>query len=425
MRVFWSLVVDALRAIRLTWMQLVAWLIGAKVVTWLLFNLAVMVGSISKGNDSWQPVAGTSVFALSVIAQLVGVIGILLTIDSGFRPNADHGADVGEVNGKRVLDAIAGSLLPFVVFYGAWGLFHKDFGVFQGELVFSTGSAPILENPRPFFAAALACFGARLLLESRWRSSQNPVTGVTAAIFEGLWMVLAFIGLTDAIRSTKGWIGSRVVTDQVTDYGDLITTWLDAVPTPFHLELGQIASGLVPLMIAGLLLPLIWLVIGAVVFGVDVYSEEELVTTRPVRGFARLILHLPAQTRRFLAAASNEVREKYSPMFNAIRLIIFTGIVFFLAYAATYTLSIAIGGWAQLGAQELIGPQQQQFWSHFSTTISLTEEFVGDLLRLAMVAVAARIMILNAEGAVEELHAKDLSEDAADEPDRDLFPADA
>lgn len=375
--------------VRRCWAGLTTWLLLGIVGSWAMRRIAYGVAVAGGGDDWWQPVGATALFALAIMIKLVAVVGMFLVVaqtlsethtttllepDDDFIPHL--------LGGERLLDAIAAALLPLVVFYGAWGLFQQDWGEFVGTLILELGARPPVGGNAALASAGVA-FILRLATEVGWERTGRPVLGILAAVFEGLWMVLALIGLQPLIERAVNWIRERVIIDW---FGDAY----DAMLSPL--------SGVLPDLSDGLLLPMLWLVIGAVViFNLAEHSASE---TNPQRGRAM----------RLVLLATGEIREKYEPMLHGVRLVLRAGALLFLAYAAAYATVLALGDWLMIGVFHTIGPRPFAFWAAFDDTLYSFESLLVEPLRITLIVACALLVTRRARARAHEQPQPDSAE---------------
>lgn len=407
MKLFAGFLVQAVRIAVRNLPGMLAWMLAAWVANHLLFQLAVRLARTNA-------VLGASVFALSVIALLAGIIGMFYVLQDDLPFLAHERDETTESSGlagirvreRHALEALAASLLPFVVIYGAWGLLREQWGdylysnIMSGHLRAGTPGLMML-------GAAAAAFVIRLLFERRWRRTSGVASGLIAGLFEGVWMVLALVGVRDLILHVTSWVKHRRVVDSVLSGWHTATGWVADIPippTPYHLSdlsgpwLGDLRSGIT--------LALVWLALAATILGRDmeVFEQATLDARRPRRR-AGILRHVPHWMFRLIESASGEIREKYVPLLVAGRMVMHAGWMVFLAFAAAYATVVTGSEWASVGVTRLLGPHEFAFWTGYDQSLELVRLAITEPIRIALLAVAVDTVLALSARRVVARHA--------------------
>ena len=355
---------------------------------------------------------GLVLLAFSVIASLVGYIVMLQVLASRLLStpeglvdsvaNEAHGELVparaaASLHGRedRVVDAIAASILPFLIFYGAWGLTEGRFGeYFVRVIADDPDSWTALSIPTLLVLSGVS-FMVRALFEWRWRKFDSAIAGILAAICEGLWMVFALFAAKRASDPVMDWIGER-----------RIIHWLDTTLTEAANAIGDVGIGGLTVgellnlrqewsieLRDALFIPIVWLVIGLVVLARDLeHREGEVQQWRVIGGVHQRMVGLHPALRPFVAAYG-EFREKLLPLLIGLRAALHAGPVLLLAYCAVYGLLVTGSDWLARGVFRMVGSQDAVFWNAWLALIELPFLLVTDVLRLTLVAVATSLVL--------------------------------
>lgn len=298
---------------------------------------------------------------------------------------------------RHVVDAVAMAILPFLVFYSAWGMFGEEFRLYSVSLLNERGLEAYAE-PTELNAfgvplvVALASWGLRILVERFYKRNENKFLGMLVALFEANWMFFAVFSVAQLISNSKTWVSGREVVASLQYATVDLTRWLgDLTALPVEAGylalLGAIATGWGHLK-DGLFEPLLWLAIAAVVFGAEVDRHESLfrkgtrgaqieeVVTRP-SGFIRGVT-------RF---TSRDMLDKYMPVFNALRFVLRVGPVFCLSFCLYYVLVELAFSWLHRGILVFIGPNEfLGWWWQWLLPIDFAVEALHELVRVCLLA---------------------------------------
>lgn len=115
---------------------------------------------------------------------------------------------------RRVVDGVVLAIMPFLVFYGAWGLIKEEYDAYSIGL-FNTGGVEAFATPTglswfgmPLVVAVVAWL-LRRVCGHFYAKGHNPVLGVLTALFEGIWTFLALFSVGVFIGFSHEWIGNR------------------------------------------------------------------------------------------------------------------------------------------------------------------------------------------------------------------------
>lgn len=376
------------RALRLAgrWLPwLVLWFSAGQLARWALPWLAAEIGR--GGHPELRRVAVVALFVLFLLATATMYVGMLYVLRH--RGEADDG------QAEKFIDVLGRSLLPFMIVYVAWGLLFKDAATFSFADVKRTinnlgdpGETYVIQDMRVAWALAAGCFLVRMLFE-RWHVSQREngghgrVPGLVAAFFETAWTLFTISSVAVTFGQASAWAADRRVWVGATS---VLNRMVEAAP--WLGTAGDLLGRLLPLVKDGLILPLVWLTIAAIVYGVEVHDHREVLGGTRLEGAAERLSGMRGFLRRPLGGMSADLRDKYFPLVYAVRLVWRGGIPLFAAFALCYGLTDVLSQQAWLAATWLIGPHDTGTWHVLIVPVNFGRDLIHDGLRIAVLAAA-------------------------------------
>jgi hypothetical protein len=178
------------------------------------------------------------------------------------------------------------------------------------------------------------------------------------------WKDAAFAWLAEHPLSAYMFEGWRSLTHLITPAGA-------ASFTPVE----QTAPGLVAdaqALFFYALLPTVWLVIAALIYGYDMHSQDEIeASSSRLRRLKERYASLPRLLRDFIAHFVDGYIKRYRAVANGIRLTFATSLQLFLTLIVAYRLIDWTCAWAWSGLADLIGPHPLDLWQIFAHGLSL------------------------------------------------------
>lgn len=374
------------RALRLAgrWLPwLVLWFSAGQLARFGLPWLAAEIGR--GGHPDLRRVAVVMLFVLFVLATATTAVGMLYVL----RRRDEDGPN------EKFLDLLGRSLLPFVIVYVAWGLLYHDAAVFTFADLKRTldstsdpGLTAVIPDVEVAWGLAAGCFVVRALFE-RYHASRRTlgkpgrVSGLAAAFFEAAWTLFAVSSVSVTSGQVSGWLaGRRVWVGASSVLNDL----LDAAP--WLSTVGDLLGRAVSLVTNGLVLPLVWLTIAAIVYGVEVHDHREVLGGTRLERAADRLGGMRGMVRRPLGLMSADQRDKYLPLAYAVRLVWRGGIPLFASFALCYALAQVVSEQAWLGVTWLIGQQDPGLWHVLVVPVNFGRDLIYDVLRICVLAAA-------------------------------------
>lgn len=345
-----------------------------RVVHDLVLLCAVYVGDVAGP----RKYLGFAVMSLAVLATLAAYVAMLRVLTP--RPEAGESPGQGE---ERLGAVIAHTLLPFIAFYGAWGLFAGDvqqYSILAQEL-FGVQQIKNLEfDPLVVTSViAAATFGVRVAFEKAYERTRRALFGLFTTVFESMWMFFAVVSVEVFISARIDWVTSRAAW---VGAGDAIGSVLGPV--------GDAVGLVLPNPKDALLMPLIWLTIAAVVYGRQMDSDAAAISSARAE---RAWNGVPAPVQNAAEFVSRDLRGKYTPMLNGVRLVLRAGPIFFLGFCLCYVVLTAARDWAFIGVTRLAGPHDADWWTMWHGPIKFGVTALYEVLRISLLAAAFQLLV--------------------------------
>lgn len=268
---------DAGRLLARHWPALVAVAVLAEVAHELALQAALAVAPSST-------VLGLLVLCFSPLASVVGIVVMLHVV----RREDDGRADL-----RGLLGAVASVLVPYLVVYEFYGGLSSDWQAYVDaaalDHAIAAGAGIETASPVPeglgvsVLVVVGAALGLRTVLDRlaqrrdrlRTASGADPRSSartaalrIVAGYCEVVWIVVGAFTVTAAVGTVRGWWSTRAVVVEVTSWWEGVVDGL-GVLRPVVEALGPTTSLLVAGVVTGLVVPLAWLTLGTIVYGVE------------------------------------------------------------------------------------------------------------------------------------------------------------
>jgi len=377
---------DAVRPIGLTfslllrfWPQLVALVLIGILAGDLLMQLAAHAALVNH-------FAGLALLTLVAFAQLVVTVAMFQILRPGLPAvrtvQASTGSDQPDQAGEasRLARMVTIALLPFFAYYAAWGFLGdtvRQYSRFTLELAPFDKSNNVLDvlDSRWLVVSVVISWLIRRLAKAMQKRSTNPLWQIVVIVCETNWI---FIGLYVISRWKDGalhWIMSRNIWSFLQAMADGITgptaSAFAATPPPVELTSINTTTTAVNLFFY-MLLPVIWLVMAALVYGYDVRDDRELMrSNRHIEQVGAHYARVPKFLRDFVGHFIKGYRSRYLPIANGVRITLNSGLLLIVVLIVGYQLIGWGAAWLWLGATRLIGAHDLDTWQIISHGVSL------------------------------------------------------
>jgi hypothetical protein len=361
-------------------------------ILWFTVGRALRYGIFYAGyrfsGNGWVPVVALS---FGVLAQLAVTVAMLHTVRDGLaairqRDLAEKLAPWAAREEESIFDAMGRALLPFMIFYIAWGWIGRDArdfvssaegrGFAEGGLSQQIKGAGLITNLSTHMYIALAATAIFFMLKSGtdwWVVPRLARVGpLLLAVFELHWTLFGVFTVDHYRGNVGNWITGRELWAALSDvFGPAASLW-----GPFkNAVLGA----------------LVWLVIAGVILGVDADEEAAIGQGRIGRRLAAVSgIHKPKSPREVL---SRELRDKWFPAVHGIRLVRRAGWMSFGVFCVLF-VGLDVGQeYLRRGVYYLVGPHPIPFWMVRLTPINLGVDLIHDVLRICLLAAAFDLLV--------------------------------
>ncbi len=289
---------DAGRLLARHWPALVAVAVLAQVVHELALRAALAVAPSSG-------VLGLLVLCFSPLASVVGIVVMLHVLRREPRDDRDR------LEVRALLGSIASVLVPYLVIYEFYGGLSSDWQAYVDSAAldhaFAAGAGIETASPIPegfgltVLLVVAGALLARTLLDRLARRVGRGVTGsggeartsarsaavrIAAGYCEVVWIVVGAFTVTALVGQVREWWTSRVVVVEVTTWWDGVIARVEVL-RPLVDAVGPTTSLLLAGVVTGLVVPLAWLTLGTIVYGVEAIDVVDPVHATPDTGSGR------------------------------------------------------------------------------------------------------------------------------------------
>jgi hypothetical protein len=293
-------------------------------------------------------------------------------------PLADAQAKAMPAN--RFTAALTIALVPFFAYYAAWG--------FLGDTVRDYSRLALTLDPFGSHGMALdildgwwlvlpvtLAYGVRRLAKALKARANAVVWDVVIVLCEANW---AFIGLFVLSRwkdAALAWLADHPLSSYMLAAWHWLIHPIQPAGAAGFTPVEQTPAGLAA-NAQGLffyaLLPVVWLVIAALIYGYDMHARDEIERrSARFRLLQRRYAELPRPLRDFIAHFVDGYLTRYRAVLNGIRLTFTTSLLLFLTLIIAYRLTDWASAWAWFGLARLIGPHPLDLWQIFAHGLSL------------------------------------------------------
>jgi hypothetical protein len=401
------------------WPQLAAcYLLGLLVRTGAI-ELAAWAGH---DNDWWASL----IMPLAGLARLGSYVAMFLVL----RRSIPVLASFPRASARR-LDLFATVIVPFFAIYLGWKMFAEDWLAFEaaalnyriGENMARVASGGALSELHPdtlpvgpsTVVLIIAALAGRYVLS--WLKDRLPGWLLPFRIYvDALWvfLVLSFSvnkGLTWLINPA-GWLAERRIVVWFNTARAGLFSHFQPLETAWDTVMWALRT-----VFGGAAIPLLWLAIAGIVYGVSLALEWNQVAHRVARRVAGdragVLIERAAPTGKRLQTrwqvVPKPLREKtrdraleqfgkFRPIADSARLVLHGGVVALSLYVLAYLVlawldmsgafyRVQFGdGYLFRGMAWVLGPHSAQFWSAYSTPLSLISHLIIEPLRICLVA---------------------------------------
>ncbi|RCW87288.1 hypothetical protein [Phyllobacterium bourgognense] len=361
------------------WPQLIAVVLLGLTVSDLLMWVAVKAAYINH-------YAGLGLLALVALTQLVTTVSMIQIVRPGLpsvnaaQTQADEQADRREFGLSRLTTIIAVALLPFFAYYAAWGFLGdtvRQYSRLALELrPFEGGGGSVLDvlDSKWILLSVAISWIVRSFAKAMKERTKRSVWDIIMVVCETNWI---FIGLYIISRWKDDWLQALVEGRLWSWFEQFFAALAQPVSSAFAAALVPVEqvpenfSAVAINLFFHALLPVIWLVMVALVYGHDVRDQKELMRIHHrVERFGERYQAIPKFLRDFIEHFIRGYRSRYLPIANGVRLTLNSGLLLIITLILGYRFIEWAAAWLWLGTAHLIGPHSIAVWEVLANGVS-------------------------------------------------------
>lgn len=388
----WDIPRLAARLLWRHWPALLFWFFAMRVSYGLAMDAAIWLAETSV-------LLSYAAIAVLIVAQLAGTIAMFLSLRPSLPMLAQARTALRAPAQRPWIDSLAVALLPFFAYYATWGLLEGVKRDFRLQYIFGIWyeqqeSLGDILSVKGVWIALVAAWAVRWVAKKRAAITGHARWLILSTVCEAYWVYVGVAAIAKLIGMGKDWWHGRAV------YVAVANWWEN--PLALYETLPAIKRALVPVWdfvstaAGAVLLPLIWLAITAIVYGLDLRRGTRIdAADARLRYLSRRYRNLPTLARKAADKASAGWNSKGVPVVNSLRLVLRAGLPALLMLCVCWQLLAFVDAWAWRVAVNLIGPNDPAWWSVIGQPISLL--FNGPLsLRPALFTEMMRVVLLAA-----------------------------
>ncbi|WP_122261946.1 hypothetical protein [Ornithinimicrobium cerasi] len=396
------------------------------VAHWPVLVVVLLLGAVARELVLWasfelskvSPVAATITAALAPLSAVAALVVALRVVMPSLR-------NVPEATGltrSRRLSVLASALVPFLAVYASQGYLREDVRRFVNEVtadefrstnwfIETAGARTLADVSLPVTAAVVV--GALVL---RWGldrfdlAQRNLGLGLLAAWVEALWLVTVAKTISTGWEGAWAWVlGRRGVAWLMDGWAAAMGvlgpagTWFDSAVSWLWDLLGDFDTLVV--------VPLAWLVVGAVVYGRELAEPRDtdlsrvgvrvVGAIRDERALARLerarqrsarvrarASRLPVWLREWAAAPVTSVTERFAALGRGLLTLLRAGLVPMVTLCLVLILARHAGVAVAILLRAVVGPMDAEWGRVVAPYVSMGLNLVTTLLMVVLIAAA-------------------------------------
>ncbi|HST44627.1 MAG TPA: hypothetical protein VLK29_05315 [Luteimonas sp.] len=336
--------------------------------------------------------------AVLIVSQLVGAIAMFLVLRPSM-PSMQARSGLPTMLAQRAwLDVLAVALLPFFAYYAAWGLLDgikRDFILtYQGWVSFERRE-PLQDilALRGLWIALAVSWGLREVSKRRFAATRHGAWSILVAACEAYWLFVGAAVIARGWGLATAWWESRVVYVSITRWWE--NPFIGLVSLAPLKRLVDPAWEVLATAAGAVAMPLVWLAIAAIVYGMDLRRRGRLDRhDAHARLVSRRYRNLHPVLKKAVDKASGGWSGKGIPILNAIRLVLRAGLPALLVLCVGWALLDFVDAHAWGLATRAIGSRAWEEWRVIGQPLSLLingpmslqPALVTQLLRVVLLA---------------------------------------
>jgi hypothetical protein len=372
------------------WPALLFWFFAQRVAYDLLLQVSIRLAEASI-------LLSYAAIAMLIVTQLVGVIAMLLVLRPSLPTQGVVRAPESQSQSSW-LNVLAVALLPFFAYYASWGLLDgikRDFmlSYLSGVSFENRESLADILGVHGLWIALLIAWAVRAVAKRRAAATGHGAWAIIATVCEAYWVFVGVSAVAKGISMAKDWWQARVVYATVAQWWE--NPFLGLVSLAPLKRMLDPAWDFLSTAASAVVMPLIWLAITAIVYGLDLRRRQRLGDIDVhARVLARQYKGLHVVWRKLADKASAGWTSKGVPVANSLRLVLRAGLPALLTLCLCWQLLATVDAWTWRVVTRWIGARQWQEWQVLAQPLlvvvngplSLRPALLTELLRIVLLA---------------------------------------
>jgi len=361
------------------WPQLVAVVLLGLTISDLLMWVAVKAAYINH-------YAGLGLLTLVALTQLVTTVSMIQIVRPGLpsvsaaQTEADEQAEGSEFGLSRLTTIIAVALLPFFAYYAAWGFLGDTVRQYSRLALemrpFEGGGGSVLDvlDSKWILLSVAISWIVRRFAKAMKERTKRSFWDIIMVVCETNWI---FIGLYVISRWKDDWLQALVEGRLWSWFEQFFAALAQPVSSAYAAVLVPVEqvpetfSAVAVNLFFHALLPVIWLVMVALVYGYDVRDQKELMRIHHrVERFGARYQAIPKFLRDFIEHFVSGYRSRYLPIANGVKLTLNSGLLLIITLILGYRFIEWAAAWLWLGTAHLVGPHSIAVWEVLANGVS-------------------------------------------------------
>jgi hypothetical protein len=366
-----------LRLWRQAWPVLLLLAALGSIANELLLPLAVRLGYLNS-------LAGFAVLSLLVLAKLVVTVLMFVSLRpylpavAGLRDLPEPPSPGSRRGGARdLIGLVALALVPFFAYYAAWGFLGdtvRDYSIRALAAAQLGERVSVLDVPLSLWLALAIglAWAVRKLAKAAQARRPSPGWQFLVVACDANWIFVGLYALSRWKDTAWSWLK-----ETAPPYLLILRDWTlsligqarAAMPEAVDLAPPPLGTSLQSLFFYALL-PLVWLLMTATIYGYDAKDPAALARDRRAAAALARWQAAPKLVRDFAEHFIAGYRSRYLPVVNSVRLAFGASLSVLIALVVGYRLIGFAAAWLWIGLTRLIGPLDLDSWQVIANAIA-------------------------------------------------------
>ncbi|WP_225773029.1 hypothetical protein [Inquilinus sp. Marseille-Q2685] len=307
------------------------------------------------------------------------------------------------------------ALVPFFAYYAAWGFLRetiREYSMLSLNLAPFGESVKVLDaiGARWLVVSVVGTWILRRLFKALRDRTDAPIWKLLIVLCETNWVFIGLFVLSQWKDEAIAWVASGAAWEWLNRIWQAV---LSPISTAFAagpieqapLDPTTVATGL----FFYALLPLIWLVLAALIYGHDLGSDPGWMRHRRLERIGSRYAALPKFVRDFIGHFIDGYRSRYLPIANSIRLVLHADLFLLLTFILGWRGLEWAADWLWIGATHVIGPHPLDLWQVLGDALALllgspsgtTPGILVEPLRICLIAAVLEIAFARSQAPAE------------------------